>query len=810
MECDYASAGRAVAGFCFLAKACFWLFLCALPALGNAPAPSAPQATFRIERFEVEGGPVLDPPTVNEAMAEAVGERVSLPQIRAALVRLQRAYKAAGHTNLTVSLPRQELRSGTVTVRVNQSPASGASPGPTFDIRRFELKGNTVLAPEVADSILQRAVGPAVTPDELTQTLRQLQQAYRDRGHPSVVIEAPRQIVSGGLVTIEVRENLLAARAPKPAALEATSPPKPATFEVRHYEILGNSLLSPEFIDSILTNATGAEVTLPQIQKALGELQLAYRERGYATVSVGLPQQQLTNAVVKVRVTEGLLVDVQISGNEYFSSNNVRRALPSLKTNEVLNSRIFQQELDLANQNRDRQIYPVLGPGPEPGTSALTLRVKDRLPLHGRFDLNNYSTPGTPDWRINTSANYNNLWQLEHQVGVSYGFSPQTYKNPLPQPDFLLNRPLVANFGAYYRMPFGPPASVAEQISGATQFGYDEATRQFRLPPSAGQSELTIYGSASSDDTGVQYGPAIVVVDQPDLRIVSQDTGRNDTDNAAVGGRVNFPRTMDQTSVLNFSAGPDFKYYSVESFNTNNFFFTETYTTPSGGTITTNWVESSPQPTRYNDVGYLPLSLAVDYSHRATNSVFTANATVSGNFVGNSADFRALAYSPDAQSEWGKFTTAVSWDRTFGKNWSLLARGNGQATTGPVINNEQFALGGIRSVRGYYDGDEYGDAGWFASVELRTPFLMEPVSIGNAEVPVWLRASVFMDVGQRFLYEAPDFVDAYNTLWGTGFGVSANINNRVDVRITVGWPLLDSVNSTAGTARTYFTLGGQF
>ena len=51
-----------------------------------------------------------------------------------------------------------------------------------------------------------------------------------------------------------------------------------------------------------------------------------------------------------------------------------------------INSHVFQRELDLANANRDRQVYPVIGPGLEPGTSELTLKVKDRFPLHARGD----------------------------------------------------------------------------------------------------------------------------------------------------------------------------------------------------------------------------------------------------------------------------------------------------------------------------------------------------------------------------------------------------------------------------------------
>jgi hemolysin activation/secretion protein len=58
-----------------------------------------------------------------------------------------------------------------------------------------------------------------------------------------------------------------------------------------------------------------------------------------------------------------------VTGNRYFSTNNVRRALPSLRTNVLLNTRWLQPELDRANANADRQIYPVVSPGPEPGTT---------------------------------------------------------------------------------------------------------------------------------------------------------------------------------------------------------------------------------------------------------------------------------------------------------------------------------------------------------------------------------------------------------------------------------------------------------
>ncbi len=127
------------------------------------------------------------------------------------------------------------------------------------------------------------------------------------------------------------------------------------------------------------------------------------------------------------------MADIKVTGNHYFSSNNVMRALPSLHTNMVLNGPIFKAELNRANANQDRQIYPVIGPGPEPGTSELTLKVKDHLPLHAKLEFNNENSPGTPDLRVNSSAVATTIsGNWTNPLGVQYGFSPEDYKAGRP------------------------------------------------------------------------------------------------------------------------------------------------------------------------------------------------------------------------------------------------------------------------------------------------------------------------------------------------------------------------------------------
>ena len=243
--------------------------------------------------------------------------------------------------------------------------------------------------------------------------------------------------------------------------------------------------MPPPTISMILTNVPGAfgtNVSFDKIQKVVMELRKAYRDRGFTTVYVGLPQQRLTNGTVKVQVVEGRLSAIMVKGNHYYSSNNIMRAVPGLTTNMILNATTFQAEVNRANANQDRQISGVIEPGPDPGTSDLILQVKDRLPVHAKIELNNDSSPGTPDLRVNSSAVYDNLWQLDQALGVQYSFSPELYKQGSQWQFYDL--PSVANYSTFYRIPLGNPEAIDNEIAAQPgSFGYDEATRKFNLLP---------------------------------------------------------------------------------------------------------------------------------------------------------------------------------------------------------------------------------------------------------------------------------------------------------------------------------------
>jgi hemolysin activation/secretion protein len=593
--------------------------------------------------------------------------------------------------------------------------------------------------------------------------------------------------------------------AAEPAAGGKTNAP---AFEVDGYLVEGNTVLPDEQMNAIFSKYTGPAISIEQIRAALGELQLTYREYGFVTVGVALPRQQVTNGIIRVQVTEGRLGEITVVGNRYFSADNIRRALPGLATNELPNTKWLQPEIDRANGNPDRQIYPKILPGAIPGTSTLMLQVQDQFPLHGHLELNDKATPDTPRTRIDSALQYNNLWQLDHQIGLGYTFSPQAMKPDDYGPQFY-DQPAVASYSGYYRIPFGASKSLRETYEEMpVNFGYDEATHRFNLPPLTGSPELILYASRSTTDTGFRYGPVSTITDTSTLLVTSQDAERDPTATANIGARLILPLPQWRSVQSSFSAGFDFKTYQLQTLITHS--TTVTFLDSNGPPLST----TVSLPTyAANSVVYAPLS--VGWSGSESDSLGSTSFGLSDSLylamlASSSARFQALAGSPKAGGNYTTLNFNLGREQKLPGDWTLLARANGQWSSEPLISNEQFAIGGVNSVRGYFEGDEQGDSGWSASLEARTPFFKTQVATLDDFVPTWLRASVFLDYGQRYLIDPQPGVSRVRSLMGSGFGVSANINNHLEARVAVAWAVFNSPNSQAGLPFVHFALGAQF
>lgn len=203
-------------------------------------------------------------------------------------------------------------------------------------------------------------------------------------------------------------------------------PAPAARFDIHEYRVLGNSVLSNREIESVLYPLLGEHKSIDDVQIARTTLEKAYHDHGFATVFVDIPEQDVRDQIVRLKVTEGRLNSVKIAGARYYSEGEILAALPAAVPGQVPNLTELQKQLTAVNvQAADRSVVPILKAGPVPGTLDLALNVNDHLPVHGSLEINNQNTPETRVLRAIANLSYNNLFQNFDSLSAQYQVAPQ-------------------------------------------------------------------------------------------------------------------------------------------------------------------------------------------------------------------------------------------------------------------------------------------------------------------------------------------------------------------------------------------------
>lgn len=221
---------------------------------------------------------------------------------------------------------------------------------------------------------------------------------------------------------------------PKEArAFDESQPAAPVAqpaFDIGEYRVIGNSKLDARSIETAVYPHLGPHKTFADVESARAALESAYRDHGFGTVFVDIPEQTVDEGIVRLHVTEGTLHAATISGARYYSERQIRAAIPAAKTGTVPDLQELRSEISAVNAaTPDRQVVPVLKAGPEPGTVDLALNVDDRLPLHGSLELNNQYTVGTTPLRLLGTLSYGNVFGRQDTFSLQYQTAPENRDN---------------------------------------------------------------------------------------------------------------------------------------------------------------------------------------------------------------------------------------------------------------------------------------------------------------------------------------------------------------------------------------------
>ncbi|WP_353192528.1 ShlB/FhaC/HecB family hemolysin secretion/activation protein [Pandoraea pnomenusa] len=197
---------------------------------------------------------------------------------------------------------------------------------------------------------------------------------------------------------------------------------------INEYVVRGNTVLDVRTIEKAVTPYLGPNRTLQDIEAARDALLAAYQAKGYQSVYVDLPEQQVAGGIVYLKVSETKLGRLRVVGSEYHSPREVRDRVPSLVEGKVPDFNAAQTELTALNRTGEQQVVPLVKQGTVPGTMDVDLKVEDTNPWRASFSLNNDRSADTKPLRMLASVGYDNLWQLGHRVSMSFFGAPQDFK----------------------------------------------------------------------------------------------------------------------------------------------------------------------------------------------------------------------------------------------------------------------------------------------------------------------------------------------------------------------------------------------
>jgi hemolysin activation/secretion protein len=153
------------------------------------------------------------------------------------------------------------------------------------------------------------------------------------------------------------------------------------------------------------------------------------------------------------------------------------------------------------------------------------------------------------------------------------------------------------------------------------------------------------------------------------------------------------------------------------------------------------------------------------------------------------------------------------------EGFQLFAKVQGQIADQPLVQNEQFSLGGLDTVRGYLETEMLGDNGLAATGEIRSPDIgtllqqqlkNEDGSAMRTTVFNNWRLFGFVDAGTVNIYQPLPEQEAGFSAWSYGAGTTFKMFDYTNGMVALAIPKITQTYTQANNPRVLFRVWGEF
>jgi hemolysin activation/secretion protein len=191
-----------------------------------------------------------------------------------------------------------------------------------------------------------------------------------------------------------------------------------ARIAVKAIQVSGNSIYPASELQALVADLVGGEFTLAELDRGAARITAYYRERGYVVARAYLPEQEIKNGVVVIKVLEGIVGQQRIHNQALLSDQRASGYL-SGKSGDVLQSKpVDRTLLLLADTPGVGGARAILQPGASVGTSDLLIELIPSAPYTANLELDNYGNRYTGEYRLGAALVLNSPLKIGDQLSL--------------------------------------------------------------------------------------------------------------------------------------------------------------------------------------------------------------------------------------------------------------------------------------------------------------------------------------------------------------------------------------------------------
>lgn len=193
---------------------------------------------------------------------------------------------------------------------------------------------------------------------------------------------------------------------------------------VTRIELSGHSVFDEATLQAVVADALETENDLAGLRGIANRLSRYYRDRGYPFARAVLPQQTLSDGILKITLFEGRYGAVRAGGDEV-PATQAQPWLSALQPGDVIAADPLERTTLLLGDLPGIEVVPVMRPGEAVGTGDLDVKVTPGDRVQATLGNDNHGSSASGEGRVYAAMRANRLLTLGDELSATALYSEE-------------------------------------------------------------------------------------------------------------------------------------------------------------------------------------------------------------------------------------------------------------------------------------------------------------------------------------------------------------------------------------------------